>query len=79
MEKELSDLWVKYSDSLTKPTGTGKKGDKSAPLKEELSRLQNENEQLKWDKKELKKKTGPTKRLEVKVDKKDWEIEKLQI
>ena len=75
IEKELIELREKYNALLTK----GSKSAKNAAIKEELEKVTSENERIRWELKEAEKKAKPTKRLEVIIDKRNAEIEKLKL
>ena len=74
LEAQLADMWDKYNTVLAKGS---KKGTKQDAMKNEIEDLTNENARLRYELKETEKKAKPTKRLEVKLDKKDREYEKL--
>ena len=76
LDSDLTTLRLEYAQLASEKLSKGGKADQV--LKQQLEQLMVENKDLKEQNKQIGSKTQPTKRLEVKLDKKDREIEKLQ-
>ena len=76
LDSDLTTLRLEYAQLASEKPSKGGKADQV--LKQQLEQLMVENQDLKEQNKQIGSKTQPTKRLEVKLDKKDREIEKLQ-
>ena len=76
LDSDLTTLRLEYAQLASKKPSKGGKVDQV--LKQQLEQLMVENQDLKEQNKQINSKTQPTKRIEIKLDKKDREIEKLQ-